>query len=506
MLDLFSQPNPQTGLDEVEGKPTSKPLRDYQANAIRSVYLNLHRGIKRVCLVAPCAFGKTRTAAEIVRHARSRNRRVVFTVPAVSLVDQAVADFEAEGINRIGVIQADHPRKDAMAPVQVASVQTLARRGHPSADVVLVDEAHIYSKAIREWMDDAPDASFIGLTATPGRVDMAREYGALVEGSTTAELIRRGFLSPYRVFAPSEPDMSDVKTVRGDFHEGQSSEKMQDAKLTADIVQTWLEKGEGRPTLLFCVDRAHAKRMQREFEAAGIACGYQDAHTKSVERKLIADRFHTGELQIVANVGTLTTGVDWDVRCIILARPTKSTMLHVQILGRALRTADGKDHALVLDHAGNMARLGFVEEIDWSAFPEPKDRKAQSEPKEPMPKACKECAFVMPPKTRECPNCGHEAPPPSGFIETADGELVELTKDGKRRQPTKREKQEFFSGLLWIADEKNRNPGWAAHTYREKFGMWPRGLTDNRARPSQSVLNFVKHRAIKAAKARRAMQ
>ncbi|MBB95609.1 MAG: hypothetical protein CML68_13590 [Rhodobacteraceae bacterium] len=477
--------------------PERRPLRDYQAAHLREVYRQIREGVTRVCAVLPTGAGKTRWATEIVFHAQTRGKKVVFTVPAISLVDQTVEAFESEGIERVGVIQADHLRTDPLAPVQVASVQTLAKRGVPAADIVIVDEAHVYAKAVREWMDAEPGVLFIGLTATPGRVDMAKEYQALVEGATTRFLIGNGFLSPYRVFAPSEPAMTGVKTVAGEFSKAQSSEKMQDAKLTADIVQTWLEKGEGRPTLMFCVDRAHAKRMQAEFEAVGVECGYQDAFTKPVERRLIADKFNRGELQVVANVGTLTTGVDWDVRCIILARPTKSKMLHVQILGRALRTAEGKADAIILDHAGNLKRLGFVEDIDWSKLPEPGDRNASSEASEPKPKACKKCTFVMPPKAKSCPNCGHEAPPPSGFVLTDDGELVEVT---KARRFSKREKQEFFSGLLWYASDKGYREGWAKRTFSEKFGQSPSGLEKVAAKPNAATKAFIKHKLIKFAK------
>ena len=115
--------------------------------------------------------------------------------------------------------------------------------------------------------------------------------------------------------------------------------------------------------MLFAVDCAHAQALQERFNEAGIACGYQDAHTSSADRAAIKRAFHNGDLKVVANIGTLTTGVDWDVRCLQLARPTKSEMLFVQIIGRCLRTADGKDNALILDHTDTTARLGMVTEI-----------------------------------------------------------------------------------------------------------------------------------------------
>src|SRR5208282_5722440 len=95
-------------------------------------------------------------------------------------------------------------------------------------------------------------------------------------------------------------------------------------------------------TLCFAVDCAHAQAIQRRFEEAGIAAGYQDARTPMDERREIKRRFHSGDFPVVVSVGTLTIGVDWDVRCISMCRPTRSEMLFVQIVGRGLRTADGK--------------------------------------------------------------------------------------------------------------------------------------------------------------------
>lgn len=483
-------------LDDLFARPEPKTLRPHQERALSEIRSAL-AGHRRVCCSLPTGAGKTTLAAKIMAGAVSKGNRAVFTVPALSLVDQTVAEFEAEGVGRIGVIQADHPRTDPMAEVQVASVQTLARRDFPQAAVVVVDEAHIRSKAIQDWQAQS-DAVFVGLTATPGRAGMADEWDALVVGSTIRELIDAGYLSDFRVFAPAEPDLSKVKTVAGDFHQGQASEVMQDAALVGDVVTTWLERGEDRPTLCFAVDRAHARGLASRFEAAGVATGYVDAFTDTVERAVIADRFKRGEIKVVCNVRTLTTGVDWPVGCIVDAAPTKSPMLHVQKIGRGLRVNPGLDDCVIFDHAGNALRNGLVTDIPWSVLPpkskrgEPKERKKT----ETMPKACPECAFVKPAKTLICPACGHKSEPPRRDVEAADGELVEFKK-GKAR---KEDKQAWWSGLLQIAKERKRSRGWASHTYRDRFGVWPRGLWDEPGIPRPEVRNFVLAKDIRYAK------
>jgi len=490
MFDLFSHPEKKTP-------------REHQTRTIDLIRQSLGKGNRKVVAQLPTGAGKTFMASMIANMALAKGNSVTFTVPALSLIDQTVEAFEAEGLGPIGVIQANHPRTDYGAPVQVASVQTLARRSAwPDTPLVIVDECHVRNKAILRWMEKAPSTRFIGLTATPWRRGMGAEWDDLVIGSTIGELIGAGLLSDFRVYAPAHPDLTGVKTTAGDYNQGQLSEAMQQGTMVADVVETWLARGEDRPTLCFGVDRAHAKHLQERFEAAGVPTGYVDSYTDPIERKLVQARFERGEIRVVCNVGCLTTGVDWDVRCIILARPTKSEMLYVQMIGRGLRTANGKDDCLILDHADNTLRMGFVTDIHHDQLDDGERRQQAQERKEPLPKECGKCAFVKPPKARVCPNCGHEAQPPKGERETLDGELVEVT--GKRRKYTKAEKQEFYSGLIQIAVERGRADGWVAHTYREKFGVWPKGLDRVRTEPTDEVRRFVKAKDIRFAKRRRA--
>src|SRR5258708_9633418 len=118
-----------------------------------------------------------------------------------------------------------------------------------------------------------------------------------------------------------------------------------------------------------------------------------------MEGSAIAKGFHAGEVDVVCNVGCLTTGIDWDVRCIILARPTKSEMLFVQMIGRGLRTADGKVDCLVLDHSDTHTRLGFVTDIHHDDLDDGKPRpKAESKAIAKLPKPRPKCTFLMPPQ------------------------------------------------------------------------------------------------------------
>jgi superfamily II DNA or RNA helicase len=473
-------------------------LRPYQEEALASIRDTLGQGVRRLVVQAPTGSGKTLLAAAMVEGARRKGNRLVFVVPALMLIDQTVEMFYAEGIRDIGVIQANHVMTNWALPVQVASIQTIRSRGtYPEAKLVVVDECHQLHQQHAKWMghfdketgaltgctDGWDKVPFIGLSATPWTKGLGRYFESLLVMSTTADLIELGFLSKFKVYAADHPDLSSVKTVAGDYHEGQLSNVMSQSPLVANVVETWRKLWNKDKTLLFAVDCAHAQTLRDRFVEAGIACGYQDANTPSHERAALKRAFHNGELKVIANIGTLTTGVDWDVRCLQLARPTKSEMLFVQIIGRCLRTAEGKDYALILDHTDTTARLGFVTSIhheclNGSRFDEEKEKVERSPP---LPKPCPQCAYLIPVGCKKCPECGFERKTVSSIYER-EGELQELDgrPQGKRRNPelfpyTYAEKRAFYLQLKAFALTKpHYRPGWPDVTFREKFGgQWP---------------------------------
>jgi DNA repair protein RadD len=487
-----------------------RELRDYQLEAIDLLRGSLRSGHRRPVLQAPTAFGKTVLASHVVRMAMEKGNRIVFTVPAISLIDQTLESFWRDGVADVGVIQSDHPETDWSRPVQVASVQTLARRGYPKANLVIVDECHRQFETINKWLhhSDWQRVPFIGLSATPWSQGLGNHYDDLIISQTTQQLIDAGYLSRYRVFAPSHPDLSGVQIQRGDYVESQLSDVMSKAGLVADVVETWIRNGENRPTLCFAVDCAHAKHLQQRFAQSGIDCGYQDAFTEAKERAEIKRDFHSGRLKVVCNVGTLTTGVDWDVRCIILARPTRSEILYVQIIGRGLRTADGKADCLILDHSDSTQRLGFVTDICHDHLPMGKERPPEKRI-EALPKECPSCTYLMPPRVMQCPACGHTRKPPVSQVATKPGELVEVRGFQKQRQKDKTIElrgrsiplAQFAGELMSYARLHGYKAGWAAHKYREAVGDWPsRGVPEIPA--SMEVISWIKSRAIAWAKAR----
>jgi DNA repair protein RadD len=256
---------------------------------------------------------------------------------------------------------------DPTAPVQICSEQTLARRIIPTFDLIFIDECHLQFKKILAWIDDPKMQStpVIGLSATPWSKGLGKHCHRLINPTSIKDLIEKKILCPFVVFAPPGPDLSQVRTVAGDYHEGDLSTVCDTKILVANIVTTWQARGEGRPTILFAIDRKHAKHLEERFSEAGVACEYVDGDVPMFDRRDMFARFRSGETKIISSVGTMDTGVDLPIcSCIIDATPTKSVIRDVQGKGRGLRTAKGKDNLIILDHAGNTRRLGLVTDID----------------------------------------------------------------------------------------------------------------------------------------------
>lgn len=495
----------QFGLFQDFNPPTLRPLRPRQAAAIEAIRDAVKEGHKRIVLQAPCGFGKTLTAAHLVSSSLAKGKRPLFTCPAITLVNQTLQSFEREGIEDIGVIQADHERTNYSCQMQIASVQTLIRRALPEVDFILIDECHMAWDKLYERLDSPEwkDKIAIGLSATPWTKGMGLHWTKLVIAATIVDLIGEGFLSPFVVYAPVnefEPDLSGVKVTKGEFEEAGVANAVDKDAIVADVVKTWLEKGQNRPTFLFAVNRAHAQHLQNEFRKAGVNCGYIDAFSGDGERDITFRRFRSGEDRVIASVGCLTTGVDEDVRCIIDAGPTRSEIKHVQKIGRGLRLAPNKDYLLILDHAGNTIRLGMVTDILHETLdarkPAEKGEAYQGDKKPSKPRKCPQCNMIVPHGRRSCPNCGQAML--KNEVMHVDGELALYESDGPIKKRAERsDEQAFYSGLLDFSRRRGFKDGWAANKYRERFGAWPDRLEKTPMTPRKIVREFIAESARK---------
>ena len=483
----------------------------HQLEALNKLRYSLSTGHKHPLLEAPTGSGKTILGALAVESALKKGKRVMFTVPAISLVNQTAEKFFEQGIEDIGIIQANHPATDYSKPVQICSIQSLSRmalKNIPHADVVFVDEAHRLFEFYSEWMGRWDNIPFIGLSATPWTKGLGKHYDDLIQTRTLRQLIGEGYLCDFEVWIPDHPDMSKVRTSGDDWNLEDLAAELGKNPHVANVVDNWLKNGRGLPTVCFAVNCAHAKKLFNEFLAKGVSAAYIDAFTKIEERELIAEFFHAGKIQVVVNVGCLTTGIDWDIRCIILDRGTKSEMLYVQILGRGLRTAPGKGKLLIFDHTDTTLRLGFITDIhhDHLDMGEKKPSKA-SEPEKRLPKDCPSCGYCKPVGVHACPHCGF-APEKQSPIESTKGRLKKLTAaELRNKNMTVAEKADFYGQLLYYATMKGKGEKWVLAKFRAFVGVWPNLPEIRNAKPvviSQKTIKWITASNIRYAKRRAA--
>jgi superfamily II DNA or RNA helicase len=287
---------------------------------------------------------------------------------------------------------------------------------------------------------------------------------------------------------------------------------MGDAQLVGDVVDHWLKHAYGRKTIVFASNVAHSKFLCAEFESRGVAASHIDGYMRDpLERETIIDDFRNGGTDVLCNVAVLTKGFDApECSCVVLARPTKSLMLHIQMIGRGLRLADSKNDCLILDHAGNILRNGLPTddlpaELDDGTLTKNLDRKQKDKTLKEC--ACSSCGFVS--TLHKCPACGF-APERREDVEVVNGELREIKAspiDAKKRNrlETGQQKSDFYAGLLGYAKDRGYSSGWASHKYRERYGVWPNAYKGVGAQPpGPEVLGFIKHMNIRHAKSKAA--
>ena len=390
-------------------------LRPYQATALDETS-NAFRAHRRVLLVAPTGAGKTTIAAEIIRRAVERGKRLVFLAHRKELIEQCSTRLDQFGIDH-GVIMADHRRDRPHLPVQVASVQTLINRDLDALpNLIIIDETHrCTSASYQTVIENCGNPYVLGLTATPIRADgkgLASQFDVMVQCPTVAELTALGYLVPAVSYAGKRIDLSGVRMSGADYDWDQLADWMNKPHLIGDCVTEWCRLADGRSTMLFAAGVAHSKAIVESFRAFGVSAEHLDGTTPKVERSSILARLADGSLTLVSNAMVLTEGVDVPrVDCIVLARPTKSAGLYLQMAGRGLRTFPGKRDLLLLDHGNCIRECGLVaQDRNWQLLPDATRKRGKSVSYAETFKVCPDCGKVAPLTDLEC-GCGYRFAP-----------------------------------------------------------------------------------------------
>lgn len=348
-------------------------LRDYQIEAVDAVEEAAQRGVRRPLVVLPTGTGKTVVFAELIRR---RPGRGLILAHREELLEQArdkvrlvIPDAD------VGVVKAE--RDEHERPIVVASVQTLARerrvrRLGREFGTIVVDEAHhaaaaSYRRILAQLggFEQEGPAVVLGVTATPERADkvgLDRIWEEIVYRRDILDMVRLGYLCDLRALRVRlDVDLDEMATRAGDYDEGELSDAMARADAPEHAVEAYRRHGEGRKTLVFTPSVELAYEMAGAFSAAGFPAAAVDGAVSADDRAAILARFRAGEIKVLANCALLTEGYDEPgVSCLILARPTKSRPLYMQMVGRGTRRAPDKTDCLVIDLVGSTQRHDLV--------------------------------------------------------------------------------------------------------------------------------------------------
>ena len=424
--------------------PHTIHLRPYQIGAVAGIEARIVAGVRRFVLVLPTGGGKTTIAGSLILRAVARRQRVLFLAHRRELIVQAYQRLLDMGlaVEQVGIVMANDRRRRPGAAIQVASIDTLRRRARPLADIVFVDECHrALAASYREIAVDYPDATHLGLTATPYRAagkGLGDAYDELIIVATPRQLISEGYLVEPRVFTvpPSQrPNLAGIRVARGDYAARELDEAMNRQALVGNIVEHWQRHAGGVRTVVFAVSIAHSRHITERFREAGVAAEHLDGVTPTPERDAILARLDRGETLVVSNCGVLCEG--WDqpsVKCAILARPTKSTGLYLQQAGRILRPWN-EIAAVILDHAGCAHEHGLPQDDREFSLEGAKRRRPSKDAIAPV-RECPACFLVVSLATRACPACGEALVASREPPEEVAGDLV--LAEGARAPPLDR--------------------------------------------------------------------
>ena len=455
------------------------PPRPFQSTAHESLRQGLKAGHKNQLIMAPTGAGKSYLGLRISHEALLKGRRVVFLCDRTTLINQTSEAADKYGLSAHGIIQANHWRFNPEMPFQIASAQTIKKRGWPDADVIVIDEAHTQLSVWTEHIKTCR-AAVVGLSATPFSDGLGKLFSNLINATTMNELTQSGVLVPMKVFSCTKTNMDGAATSGGEWTHEAAEQRGMD--IVGDVVVEWVKYAEGRKTIVFGATIAHCEEICRQFNEAGIMAAVFTSKTDTAERaELLAEyRQNDSMLKVLVSVEALAKGFDVPtVGCVVDCRPLrKSLSTAIQMWGRGLRSSPetGKSDCILLDHSGNILRFMedfsdiFYNGLEALDAGEKLDKVIRRDEIEKEAKGCPACGFM--PFAKRCIACGHEAQSTS-MVAIEAGEMREVMLGKKKlADDTKHLWDQVCTYAVGnSAPAKQRGRAW--HLYKDMTGTEP---------------------------------
>ncbi|MBK6906500.1 MAG: DEAD/DEAH box helicase family protein [Rhodocyclaceae bacterium] len=477
------------------------PPRDFQEVAHGKLRQGVKDGHRVQAVMAPTGAGKTYLGMRIIHEALLRGHSAMFVCDRTTLINQTSAVADTYGLTAHGILQANHWRVDRESKFQIASCQTLARRGWPDADIIVIDECHTLYAAWTEHVQTCR-AKVIGLSATPFSAGMGKIFTNLVNAATMDDLTKAGVLVPMRVMSCTKVDMRGAATVGGEWSDRAAEER--GMEIIGDVVTEWAKYASDRKTIVFGATIDHCEAMCRQFNEAGIMAATFTSDTTQEQRAVLLKEYSKPDsaLRVLISVEALAKGFDVkDVGCVCDCRPLrKSLSTAIQMWGRGLRSSPetGKTDCLLLDFSGNIIRFAedyadvFYNGLDSLDMGEKLDKAIRKDDEDkPEGKACPACNYK--PVGKRCVACGWEHVSQS-LIGHEAGEMREFMV-GKATVGDKLAVWEQCCTHERGYGKPETAKGRAAHLYRSITGVFPRNLPDFDQTPNVPVSRAVRNKA-----------
>jgi DNA repair protein RadD len=440
--------------------------RAYQTEAVRKLPALLRKH-GRVVAVSPTASGKTVIGVMLIVE-KYRRKRVLWLAHRIELIKQAHDRLAKDGVpaKDLGVLSGPLKRNEG-ARVLVASIDTVRARDMAGFDLIVVDECHrIEAKSYQTVLDSMPDTPVLGLTATPWRLDgkpLGDTFRHMLVVAGQTELIADGYLMrPISYGVPREKARAMVAGIssNGDYAVKALGQAMKKNRLMGDVVSECARLAPGEKTLVFAVNRDHGKALAARFKKSKRPTAYLDGETPAVVRALMIEALKSGALEVIVNVDVLTEGFDAPpVKCVVMARPTKSLTRFLQYVGRAARPYKRK-RPIIIDHAGNRWRHGLPEqEREWSLEGYPTLVASDS-----PARICPACMAMIHTSATVCPECGAELPKTVKEIRETKATLERLTASNTQREMIREQ-------LLRLAKKHRQPESWVTSALEQAVGV-----------------------------------
>lgn len=400
--------------------------RSYQSECVTSIYNYFQSNTGNPVCALPTGTGKSVVIAmfleSIYKHYPSQ--KILVLTHVKELIAQNYEKLMTVWPNApAGINSAGLGKRDVHQKIIFAGIASVAKKGKDfdHVDLVIIDEAHLvspteetmYQNFINTLKETNPHLKIIGFTATPWRLGHGRitEDGIFTDicfdittMSAFNRLIAEGYLAPLIPKQTRTVLRTDGVHMRGgEFIASELQAAVDRDEITSAALKEAMNLGSDRKHwLIFAAGVEHAENISNMLNSMGIDCHAIHSKITDAERDQRILDFKSGKVRAVVNNNVLTTGFDFPgIDLILVLRPTASTVLWVQMLGRGTRPLEGKENCLVLDFAGNTRRLGPIND---PVIPRKKGEKGGEAPV----KLCPSCSIWNHASVRHCVHCGAE--------------------------------------------------------------------------------------------------